>query len=141
MSDQPERGHESRVAHVRSTSGEGYRTRIRGGRHEILADEPASIGGTDAGPSPFTLLLAGLAACTSITLTMYAERKGWDLGEIEVDLDLVRDGDDLRIARGIRIGAEIDADQRESLLRIAEKTPVTRAVRAGTPVATTIASA
>jgi putative redox protein len=128
-----------RIAHVRSTSGEGYVTAIRSGRHELAADEHPAQGGTDAGPSPFTLLLAGLAACTSITLTMYAERKGWDLGGVEIDLDLVRDGDQLRIARSIRVGADLGDEEREAVMRIAEKTPVTRAVRGGTPIATTFA--
>jgi putative redox protein len=128
-----------RVAHVRSTSGEGYVTAIRAGHHELVADEPPAQGGTDAGPSPFGLVLSGLAACTSITLTMYAERKGWDLGGVEVDLDLVRDGDQLRIARDIRIGTELGDEEREAIMRIADKTPVTRAVRSGTPIATTFA--
>jgi putative redox protein len=128
-----------RIAHVRSTSSEGYVTAIRTGRHDLVADEHPAQGGTDAGPAPFALLLAGLAACTSITLTMYAERKGWDLGGIEVDLDLVRDGEQLRIARSITVGADLGDEEREALIRIAEKTPVTRAVRSGTPIATTFA--
>ena len=76
--------------------GEGdapkYVQKIHAGKHELLADEHAALGGADAGPNPFAYLLSGLGACTSITLRMYAERKGWALGAIVVDLELRADG-------------------------------------------------
>jgi putative redox protein len=67
-----------------------YRQAVRCGRHELLADERLQRGGADAGPMPFEYLLSGLGACTSITLRMYAERKGWNLGDVSVSLRLLR---------------------------------------------------
>src|SRR5947209_20085797 len=65
-----------------------YRQSVRCGRHEMLADERPARGGADAGPMPFEYLLSGLGACTSITLRMYAERKGWNIGAVAVSLSL-----------------------------------------------------
>lgn len=67
-----------------------YRQVVRCGRHEMLVDERSARGGADAGPMPFEYLLAGLGACTSITLRMYAQRKGWDIGSVSVSLALRR---------------------------------------------------
>ncbi|HYS74507.1 MAG TPA: OsmC family protein, partial [Burkholderiales bacterium] len=99
----------------------------------------ASRGGTDTGPSPYELLLAGLGACTAITLRMYAERKGWQLGTIHVDLELHKDdeGDTGRIARVVSFSAPLQPEQRARLAEIAEKTPVTRTIKAGAVIDTT----
>src|ERR1700737_4536164 len=70
---------------VTSATAPQWRVQLRAGAHQMVADEPATNGGGDAGPSPFGLLLSGLAACTATTLRMYAERKGWTLAAIEVD--------------------------------------------------------
>jgi putative redox protein len=82
----------SRVSHVVLDSKSRYACTLHARRHTLTADEPHSNGGTDTGPAPYDLLLSGLAACTAITLRMYAERKGWELGEIHVDLFLYYDG-------------------------------------------------
>src|SRR5260370_12548688 len=79
-----------RVAHVTTRSMQGYALGIRAGRHELSADEPQAAGGPDSGPNPLQPLPSPLGACTSITLRMYAQRKGWELGEIDVDLQLSR---------------------------------------------------
>ena len=63
-----------------------YRTDIRAGNHDLVADEGAALGVADVGPAPYELLLAALGACTAMTLKMYAERKGWPLEALEVDL-------------------------------------------------------
>ena len=118
--------------------GAPYEQHIRIGHHELLADEPAAQGGGDAGPSPYGLLLASLGACTAITLRMYAERKGWDLGPVRVDLEIVRDGDLERIARTIELGPALNAEQRARLAEIAEKTPVTKTLKRATPILTSV---
>src|SRR5438094_9269477 len=78
-----------------------YRQVLRCGRHELLADERPVRGGADAGPMPFEYLLGGLGACTSITLRMYAQRKGWNIGKVSVSLALRRGKDGSRIERRV----------------------------------------
>ncbi len=131
--------HPARLAVVHLTSGAAkYEQRIRAGRHEVVADEPPSLGGADAGLPPYGLLCASLAACTSITLQMYADRKGWDLGQVKVDLEMTRDGDVERIARTIEVGPQVTAEQRARLTEIADKTPVTKTLRKSVEIATTL---
>jgi len=120
MSD--DRDHTIATATVTSED-KPYGVRIDAGGHALRGDEPVAQGGADTGPPPFGLLLSGLGACTAITLRMYAERQGWPLAGVDVKLTyVVKDG--------------IDEDQRAKLAEIAEKTPVTRAVRAGTEIRT-----
>jgi putative redox protein len=129
---------DKRVAHAVAESETGYAQKIRSGRHELAADEPQSGGGTDTGPNPYTLLLASLGACTSITLRMYAQRKGWELGAVRVELDFHKDGDTDRIERQIRFSAPLSAEQRQKLAEIAEKTPVTKTIKQGAGIETRI---
>ena len=117
-----------------------YAVNIRAGHHDLIADESVPAGGADAGPSPFTLVLAGLGACTAITLRMYAERKTWTLTNLAVDLEYFRDGKDFRIERVLRIEGPLDTEQRARLADIAERTPVTLALKAGTTINTRLAS-
>ena len=77
-----------------------YRTEIVAGRHSLVADEVKSRGGQDVGPAPYDYLLAGLGACTVMTLQMYAERKGWELGE------------HLRSIRGAELRSQMNFKQR-----------------------------
>lgn len=125
------------IATATVESSEGYAQKIRAARHELTADEPSSEGGTDTGPSPYGLVLAGLGACTSITLRMYAGRKGWDLGKVRVHLTLYKaEGEPDRIEREIHFSAALDDEQRARLAEIAEKTPVTRTIKAGAAINT-----
>jgi putative redox protein len=114
-----------------------HRQSIRVGHHTIVADEPPSNGGADAGPSPFSLLLASVAACTSITLRMYADRKGWALGTVKVDVRIFRDGDAVRIDRVVRLSGQVTGEQKQRLAEIADKTPVTKVLLKGVTIATT----
>jgi putative redox protein len=118
-------------------SNAGYAQEIESGTHRLTADEPASNGGTNTGPAPYALLLGALGACTSITLRMYADRKGWALGEIHVALRHEKNAEGAdRIAREIRFGAPLTDEQRTRLGEIAEKTPVTKTVKAGATIET-----
>lgn len=116
-----------------------YRTDIRAGHHDLIADEPVSGGGADAGVSPFGYVLAGLGACTAITLRMYAERKAWKLVGLGVDLEYYRDDKAFRIERVLHIDGDLDAEQRARLADIAERTPVTLALKAGNTINTNVA--
>ena len=127
------------IAEVATECPAGYAQTIRAGSHRLTADEPRSNGGTDTGPAPYALLLSALGACTSITLRMYADRKGWSLGAIDVRLRMLKSKDGReRIEREIRFGATLSDEQRARLGEIAGKTPVTRTVSAGAPITTTM---
>ena len=132
-----ERHHTVATATVTSEE-KPYGVRINAGGHALRGDEPADHGGADTGPAPFGLLLSGLGACTAITLRMYAERKNWPLSGVDVTLTYVVEDRDTRwIDRFISVQG-VDDDQRAKLAEIAEKTPVTKAVRAGTEIRTTV---
>lgn len=116
----------------------GYRVNIESGAHRLVADEPASRGGDDAGPAPYDLLLAALGACTAITLRMYADRHDWAIRSLDVDLRIVGTPEGNRIRRALRINGP-DAAARAKLADVAERTPVTLTVKNGMPVETTLA--
>ncbi len=112
-------------------NGQGrYQQTIQTGAHWLIADEPADLGGNDAGPSPYDFLLAALGACTSMTLRMYAERKSLPLTRISVALrheKIEVDGKQVdRIERNISLEGDLDDDVRTRLLEIANKCPVHR---------------
>jgi putative redox protein len=93
--------------------------------HVLIVDEPQDRGGTDTGPRPTQLLAASLAGCTAITVEMYADRKGWDVGAIEVDVDLTYDGTvPSTYAVALKLPPELSEEQRQRLLKIAAKCPV-----------------
>jgi putative redox protein len=110
--------------------GEPYATRLTTRGMSILADEPADHGGQDVGPRPHELLLGALASCTAITLRMYADRKQWSVGPIDVTavMDRSQEGNkvDTRIRLEVRLRADLPADQRARLLQIAAMCPVHR---------------
>jgi putative redox protein len=119
-----------RSATVRRISGFEHDVEIRG--HRLKADEPEDAGGNDSGPRPTELLAAALASCAAITLEMYAGRKGWELGAIEVACDYTgpEEGNEPRFDVRIRVPAELTDEQRERLLLIATKCPVHKTLKA-----------
>lgn len=127
------------TVHAVVESSHKYAQQIESGTHRFGADEPRDAGGDDSGPSPDALLLGALGACTSATLRMYAERKGWELGTIRVELDLQRDKETgTRIARRIHVSGALAPEQKQRLAEIAEKTPVTLTISKGAAIATQI---
>lgn len=126
------------VVRVAEAGSGRYTQTVRVGRHALVADEPAAAGGNDLGPSPYDLLLAGLGACTAMTLRMYAAQKQWPLEQVAVDLRHekihatdceaceTKDGKVDRIERVIRVEGDLDQAQRQRLLEIANKCPVHR---------------
>jgi putative redox protein len=98
--------------------------------HHVTADEPREHGGDDSGPSPQELLAVSLASCTAITMEMYAERKGWDVGEISVDVEYepAQRGSPTRFVMHVEMPKEVSEEQRDRLMQIAAKCPVHRAL-------------
>jgi putative redox protein len=99
---------------------------IRG--HKLTADEPRDNGGDDSGPSPEELLAASLASCTAITMEMYAQRKGWEVGEIAVDVDFepAQRGSPTKFRMKVELPKELPEEQRDRLMQIGAKCPVHR---------------
>ncbi|GAA0872104.1 bifunctional alpha/beta hydrolase/OsmC family protein [Gangjinia marincola] len=128
----------------------GFTTQMKVGSHYMIADEPEAVGGNNFGPTPYELVSAGLAACTAMTIQMYAKRKGWEIKELEVhtsyDKQHAQDCDDCEndtakidtFKREIRMQADLDEKQRNRILQIADKCPVHRTLHSDTQVLTTL---
>jgi len=105
-----------------------YKHVVQVRQHRLLADEPLDEGGEDSAPSPQELLAASLASCTAITMEMYAQRKGWDVGGIEVEAQYTpaERGCPTRFGLTLRLPAHLSEEQVERLRVIAAKCPVHR---------------
>ncbi len=149
----PEGGGEA-VVRVSEAHAEGFlQDVVVGSDHYIRADEPRSFGGTGLGPSPYELVAAGLGACTSMTVRMYARRKGWPLAHVEVDVthDKIhaedcadcetREGKVDRFRRTIRLEGPLEPDQRRRLLEIADRCPVHRTLESEVTIETVLSEA
>jgi putative redox protein len=108
----------------------GYEHEIEIREHRLISDEPEGTGGRDQGPSPTELLAGALASCTAITIEIYADRKEWDLGDIEVAAEFTKGTADHppKARVDIRIPVELSDDQSDRILKIAHKCPVHRAL-------------
>ena len=136
------------VVVVTESDARPYGQCITAGGHHLAADEPAAVGGADSGPTPYDLLLAGLGACTAITVRMYADRKGWPLRQTTVRLRHrrihaadcasceTRTGQMDQIVREMRFEGELTDEQRARLLDIAERCPVHRTLHSEVLVST-----
>jgi putative redox protein len=131
------------TAHLGATN---YRTTITARDHTFVADEPVAAGGTDTGPTPYDLLLGALATCMSMTVRMYATRKGWSLDEVVVRLRTanpanghardcaecdVREARLTRLERQVELRGTLSDDQRARLLDIADRCPLKRTLERG----------
>jgi putative redox protein len=104
---------------------EGYAHDVEVDGHTLRVDEPPEAGGTDTGPRPTQLLGASLAGCIAITVEMYAQRKGWDVGPVEVDVEMSYEGPvPTSFEVGVKLPGHLDAEQKRRLLVIATKCPV-----------------
>jgi putative redox protein len=136
---------------VRETRASKFQQSIATGPHQLLADEPTSVGGEDSGPSPYDLLLASLGACTPMTLRVYADLKGLPLERVSVSLQQAKihasdcaqcetcEGRINRIERVITLDGELDDAARAKLLEIASKCPVHRTLHSEVFVPTRLA--
>jgi putative redox protein len=124
----------------------GYRTEVSARSHSLVADEPLTLRGTDAGPTPYEYLLIALGSCTAMTLRMYADRKGWPLERAEVSVRQARSHEPDcencvtepvgvgRIERRIELFGALSDEQRRRLLEIAERCPVKQTLQRGMQV-------
>jgi putative redox protein len=126
----------------------GFRTEIRTRTHSLIADEPLEVGGTDAGASPYELLLGALASCTAMTVRMYADRKQWPVSDVVVRIRPVKShAADCanceteavgvgRLEREVELGGALTAEQRTRLLYIADRCPVKQTLERGLSIQT-----
>ena len=129
----------------------GFAQEIIAGPHQFVSDEPTSVGGTDRGPTPYDLLLAGLGSCTSMTIAMYARRKQWALERVTIRLRHsrihaedcaaceTRTGTIGLIERDIELEGVLDEEQRARLLAIANRCPVHMTLTTQMHIATKLA--
>src|SRR5438132_11720806 len=120
-----------KLPRMRTTAGrdgEAFRHTVQVRDDQLMVDEPLDLGGQDAGPDPQELLAVSLASCTAITMEMYAARKGWDIGHVEVDVEYspAERGCPTKFELVMRLPEEVPEEQLERLRAIAAKCPVHR---------------
>jgi len=115
------------TVHVSSAGGK-YAQSIRIGAHTVVSDEGVAVGGDDRGPAPTDLLLGALGACVAMTVTMYAERKGWPLGDVTVELSGRDENGVFVVDRRLDFTAPLTDEQRTRLTEIAGRCPVSRRI-------------
>lgn len=109
-----------------SSNGSRYGQNIEIRQFPLLADEPPDMGGDDTGPTPFEYILTGLGSCKAITLQMYAERKGWALESVTVELRYEKQANGHCIYAELTVSGDLDERQRERLREISDRCPVQR---------------
>jgi putative redox protein len=121
----------SLTATARSIPGTLRQEVVIDGRHRLITDEPQHLGGDGSGPAPHELFPAALAACVSTTLGLYARTKGWDLGEVSVEVDYDNHSTPRRFEIAVRVGGDLNEAQLDRLERIARSCPLRRSIEAG----------
>lgn len=112
---------------IASTLGtEKYKVTHSNGRHTFYADEPTELGGSDTAPSPEELLEASLASCTLATLRMYTDHKQWEVGEIKMTVNLIREGQVNKIIRELKFEKTITDEQKIRLIQVSKACPVSK---------------
>jgi len=125
---------------VSERPGGVYTNDVKTSRHHLLADEPVNLGSSDLGPTPFEYLAAGLGACTTITLRMYANRKKWPVEHVAVDVSQSRNSEGRHVfTRELSFKGDLSEVQVKRLLEIADKCPVHKTLSAGSDVVTILA--
>jgi putative redox protein len=115
---------------------EGYAHDVEIDGHTVIVDEPTEAGGANLGPSPTRLISGALASCTAITVEMYAGRKGWELGDVEVavDMEYGQSGVPTSFLVTLKLPKELSTEQQQRLLVMARKCPVHRTLSGDTEV-------
>ena len=119
------------TATARSVGGTLRHEVVVNGRHTIVTDEPARLGGTDAGPAPHELMAAMLAACASTMIVLYAQGRGWRLGDVRVEVRYDADTTPRRVEMSVHLPAGLTPEQAERLRCVAHSCPARRALEAG----------
>ncbi len=130
----------SLTATSRSIRGTLRQEIVIDGKHRLITDEPVSVGGEGSAPAPHELLPAALAACVSTTLVMYARNKGWELGQVTVDVEYDHRATPRRCEVAVHISEALTAEQLERLEAVAEACPVRRSIETGFEFAEHISS-
>jgi putative redox protein len=125
------------------TGPSGFRTELQARGHALITDEPTALGGTDAGPTPYELLLSALSGCMAITLRMYADRKGWPLEDVRVHMRTARSHEPdcehcdtesvgiTLIERRVELSGPLTDEQRKRLMLVADRCPVKQTFERG----------
>ncbi|MBD2229976.1 OsmC family protein [Phormidium tenue] len=124
-----------------SSNGSRYGQDVAIRQFQLVADEPAHLGGSDQGPTPTELLLAGLGSCKAITIKMYAERKGWPVENVYVAAELQTVEKQTVVAVYLTLVGDLTAEQRDRLREIGDRCPVHRLLSASTPIQTILTPA
>jgi putative redox protein len=121
----------SLTAVARSIPGTLRQEVLIGGKHRLVTDQPVRYGGDASGPSPHELLPAALAACVTVTLVQYGRTKGWDLGEVTVEVDYDSRSSPRAVEIVIRLDGDLADEQLERLAKAARACPLRRSLEAG----------
>ena len=121
----------SLTATARALPGTLRQEVVIGGRHRLVTDQPEELGGEGSGPSPHELFPAALAACVTVTLVQYGRTKGWDLGDVTVEVDYDNHSTPRQVEIVVRLGGDLSAEQLQRLEKVARACPLRRSVETG----------